>query len=157
MKAVTSTVFSLWPCHSSLMLPIAVTTSDTQKRRIKPNARVARRRILLASAILWTLPFQQTPGLNASNRKRRKHERRSAKTSLAPFQRHKLRKRSVVQKKRPRRKKRQRRSVCCAMYSVLTLPTVCLGCEGRGKESEGRGRKRCEESTACCESRGRYC
>lgn len=102
----------------------AVMTRGTQKRRINLNVPVARRRILLASEISWMSPFRLTPESSASSRKRRKHERRSAKTRLAPaecLQRRSLRKRSAVRKKKPRRKKRRRRSVCCTVYSVLTL------------------------------------
>ena len=99
-------------------------TRGIQKRRISLNVPVARRRILLASEISWMLPFRLTHESSVSSRKRRKHERRSAKTRLAlaeRLQKRNLRKRSVVRKKKPRRKKKRRRSVCCAMYCVLTL------------------------------------
>ena len=32
-----------------------------------------------------------------------------------------------------------------------------VGCEGRGKEGEGRGCKCRQESTACCQGSGRWC
>lgn len=117
----------------------AVTTRGTQKRRINLNVRVARRRILLASEISWTSPFRLTLESSASSRKRRKHVRRSAKIRLAPAERlprRSLRKRSAARKKKPRRKKKGRRSVCCTVYSVLTLTDVY--CRLRGQKQRRR-------------------
>lgn len=105
---------SYGPNHSSLFLLTAVMTSDTQRRRTSLNARVARRRILLAFETSWTLPFQLTLESNASNRKRRKPVKRSAKTRRAlaeGFQRQKPRKRNVVQRRKPRRRRKLRRSI----------------------------------------------
>jgi hypothetical protein len=126
------------PNHSSLSFYTAAMTSDTRKKRTKRNARVAKRKILLASEISWTSPFQLTPESSASNRKRRKPVKRSAKTSLAGrLQRRRSRKRSAVQKRKLRQRKKRRRSICCTVQSVLVSLTVYVGCESRGKEGEG--------------------
>ena len=117
----------------------AVTTRGTQKRRINPNVPVARRRILLASEISWMSPFRLTPESSVSSRRRRKHERRSAKTRMAPaegLQKRSLRKRSAVRKKKPRRKKKRRRFVCCTVYSVLILTDAY--CRLRGQKQRRR-------------------
>ena len=146
---------SYGPNHSSLFLLTAAMISDTQRRRTSLNARVARRRILLAFETSWTLLFQLTLESNASNRKRRKPVKLSAKTRRAlaeGFQRQKPRKRNVVQRRKPRRRRKLRRSIFCAVQSVLFLQMIYIGCKSRGKEGEGCSCQCREEGTPRRES-----